>query len=75
MSSGREIMAGLDNIATKLFIVGNIEFSLVINESVLFFPLKEAVKESMKSFGFERLEGLSHRGFAIQAVLDALFKR
>jgi hypothetical protein len=75
MSSGRGIMAGLDNVAAELFIVGNIEFSLVINKSILFFPLKEAVKESTRSFGFERLEGLSYRGFAIQAVLDALFKR
>jgi hypothetical protein len=75
MSSGRGVMTGLDDVATKLFIVRDIEFSLVIDESILFFPFKEAVNESMRSFGFERLESLGYRGFAIQAVLDALFKR
>jgi hypothetical protein len=75
MSSGRGVMTRLDDIATELFIIRDIEFSLVIDESVLFFPFKDAIEESARSFGFERLEGLSHRGFAIQAVLDALFKR
>jgi hypothetical protein len=74
MSSCRWVVTGLDDIATELFIIGNIEFSFVINESILFFPFKEAVEESAGSFGFEGFEGLSHRGFAIQAVLDALFK-
>jgi hypothetical protein len=75
MSGGRGVMTGLDDVATELFIVGDIEFSLIIDKSVLLFPFKEAVDESMRSFGFERLESLSHRGFAIQAVLNALFKR
>jgi hypothetical protein len=75
MSSSRGVMAGLDDITAELFIIGNIEFPLVINESILFFPFKEAVEESVGSFGFERFEGLSHRGFVIQAVLDALFKQ
>jgi hypothetical protein len=75
MSSGRGVMTGLDNIATELLIIRDVEFSLIIDESVLFFPFKEAVEESARSFGFERLEGLCHRGFAIQAVLDVLFKR
>jgi hypothetical protein len=74
MSSGRGVITEPDNVATELFIVRDVEFSLVIDESVLLFPFKKAVEESAKSFGFERLESLSHRGFAIQAVLDALFK-
>jgi hypothetical protein len=74
MSSGRGVMTGLDDVATELFIVRDIEFSLVIDESVLLFPFKKAVNELTRSFGFERLEGLSYRGFVIQAVLDALFK-
>jgi hypothetical protein len=75
MSSSRGVMAGLDDVATELFIIGNIEFSLVINESVLLFPFKETAKELTRFFGFERLESLSHRGLAIQVVLDALFKQ
>jgi hypothetical protein len=65
MSSSRGVMAELDDIATKLFIIRNIEFLLVINESVLFFLFKEAIEESAGSFGFKGFEGLSHRGFAI----------
>jgi hypothetical protein len=75
MSSSRGVMTELDDIAAELFIVRNIVFSFVINEPILFLPFKEAIKESARSFGFERLESLSHRGFAIQAVLDALFKQ
>jgi hypothetical protein len=65
MSSGRGVMTGPDDVATELFFVRDVEFSLVIDESVLLFPSKEAVDESMRFFGFERLESLSHRGFAI----------
>jgi hypothetical protein len=65
MSSSRGVMTGLDNVATKLFIVKNVEFSFVINESILLFPFKETVKKSARFFGFERLESLSHEGFAV----------
>jgi hypothetical protein len=43
MSSGRGVMTGLDNVTTELFIIRNIEFSLVINKSILLFPFKKAV--------------------------------
>jgi hypothetical protein len=75
ISSSKRVMIGLDDIATELFIVRNVEFSLVINESVLLFLFKEAIKELTRSLGFERLKSLSHRGFTIQAVLNALFKQ
>jgi hypothetical protein len=68
-------MAGLDNIAIELSIVRDIEFSFIIDKSVLLFPFKEAIKKLMRSFGIERLGCLSHRRLAIQAVLDALFKQ
>jgi hypothetical protein len=75
MPSSRGVMAGLEDVATELFIIGDIEFSLVIDESVLLFPFKEAIKELTRSFGFERLECLSHRRLTIQAVIDVLFKQ
>jgi hypothetical protein len=65
MSSGEGVMTGPDDVATELFIVRDVEFSLIIDESVLLFLFKEAVDESTRPFGFERLESLSHRGFAI----------
>jgi hypothetical protein len=74
MSSSRRVMTGLDNVTMEFFIVTDIEFSLVIDESVLLFSFKEAVQELTRSFGFERLECFNHRRLAIQTVLDTLFK-
>jgi hypothetical protein len=74
MSSSRGVVTKFDDVAMELFIIRDIEFSLIINESILLFPFKEAIKKSMRSFGLERPECLSHRGFAIQTVLDVLFK-
>jgi hypothetical protein len=73
ISSSKGIIAGLDDIAAELFIIGDIEFFLVINESILLFPFKEAIEELMRSFGFKRFEGLSYRRLTIQAILDVLF--
>jgi hypothetical protein len=68
-------MVELDNVAIELFIIRDIEFSLVINESILFFPSKEAIQKLTRSFGFERLECLSHRRLTIYIVFDVLFKQ
>jgi hypothetical protein len=65
MSSSRRVMTGPDDVTMELFIIRNIEFSLVIDKSVLLFLFKEAIKKSTRSFGFERLESLSHRRLAI----------
>jgi hypothetical protein len=65
ISSGRRVMTELDDVTTELFIIKDIEFSLVINKSILLFPFKETVKESTRSFGFERLKSLSHRRLTI----------
>jgi hypothetical protein len=43
MSNSRRVMTELDNIATELFIIINIEISLIVNKSVLLFPFKEAI--------------------------------
>jgi hypothetical protein len=65
MSSSKGVMTGFDDVATEFFIIRNIEFSLIIDGSVLLFLFKEAVKESMRSFSFKRLESLSHRRLII----------
>jgi hypothetical protein len=75
MPSSRGVMAGLDDVATELFIIRDIEFSLIIDESVLLFPFKKAIKKLTRFFGFKRLECLSYRRLTIQAVLDVLFKQ
>jgi hypothetical protein len=43
ISSSRGVMTGLDNVTMELFVIRDIEFSLVVNKSILFFPFKEAV--------------------------------
>jgi hypothetical protein len=58
-------MAGLDNVIRELFIVRNIEFSLVIDKSILLFSFKEAIEELIRSFGFKRLESLGYRRLVI----------
>jgi hypothetical protein len=65
MSSGRRVITGLDDVTIELFIISNIEFSLIIDESVLLFPFKKAINKLARSFGFERLECLSYRRLAI----------
>jgi hypothetical protein len=65
MSSSKRVITELDDVATELFIVRDIEFSLIINKSILLFLFKEIIKESTRSFGFERLECLSYRRLAI----------
>jgi hypothetical protein len=47
MSSSRRVMTGLDNVAIKLFITGNIKFSLIINKPILLFPFKKAILSEM----------------------------
>jgi hypothetical protein len=42
MFSSRGVMIGFDNIAMELFIVEDIELSLIINKSILLFPFKKA---------------------------------
>jgi hypothetical protein len=39
MFSSRGVMTEFDDVAVELFIVGNVEFFLVINKSMLLFPL------------------------------------
>jgi hypothetical protein len=75
MSSNRGVITGLNDIATELFIIGDIEFFLVIDKSTLFFPFKEATYKLVRSFGFEILKCLSYRELTSEAVLDMLFKQ
>jgi hypothetical protein len=43
ISSSEGVITGLDNIATELFIIRDIEFFLITDKSILFFPFKEVV--------------------------------
>jgi hypothetical protein len=71
--SGR-IVAGLDDLGTELFVVGNVQFPFVVEESVEFFPLEKVVNQSVRAFLTKYFEGLSDFDFAIGAVLNLLFE-
>jgi hypothetical protein len=70
----RRIVAGLDNLGTELFVIGDVQFPFVIQKSVKFFSLKKVVNQSARAFLAKHFEGLGNFDFAIGAVSDFLFK-
>jgi hypothetical protein len=74
MPCGRCIVAGLDDLGTELLVIRDIQLSLVIEESVKFFPLEKVVNQSARAFLAENFEGLDNFDFAIGAISNLLFK-
>jgi hypothetical protein len=74
MPGSRCIVACLDDLGTELLVIRDIQFSLVIQESVEFFPLEKVVNQSTRAFFTEDFEGLSDFDFAIGAVSNFLFE-
>jgi hypothetical protein len=71
--SGR-IVAGLDDLGTELLVVGNVQFPLVVEESVEFFPLEKVVNQSARAFLMKYFESLGDFDFTIGAVSNLLFE-
>jgi hypothetical protein len=67
-------MAGLDDLGTELLVIRDIQLSLVIEESVKFFPLEKVVNQSARAFLAKDFEGLGDFNFAIRAVSNFLFE-
>jgi hypothetical protein len=67
-------VAGLDYHGTELLVIGDVQFSFVVQESVEFFPLEKVVNQSARTFLTEHFEGLGDFDFAIGAVSNLLFK-
>jgi hypothetical protein len=74
MPCGRRIVAGLDDLGTELLVIRDIQFSLIVQESIEFFPFEEVVNQSARAFLAENFEGLGDFGFAIGAVSNFLFE-
>jgi hypothetical protein len=68
------VVAGLDDFGMELFIVRNVQLSLVIEESVEFFSLEKVVNLSTRAFLAKYFKGLDDFDFAIGAVLNLLFE-
>jgi hypothetical protein len=67
-------MADFDDFGTELLVVGNIQFSLIVQESVEFFPLEKIVNQSVRAFLTEYFKGLSDFNFVIGAISNFLFE-
>jgi hypothetical protein len=74
MPCGRRIVAGLDNLGTKLLVAWDVQLSFVVQESIKFFPLEKVVNQSTRAFLAEYFKGLSNFGFAIGAISNLLFE-
>jgi hypothetical protein len=74
MSGSGRIVAALDNLGTELLVVRNVQFSLVVQKSVEFFPLEKVVNQSARAFLAKYFEGLGDFDFAIRAVSNFLFE-
>jgi hypothetical protein len=68
------IVAGLDDLGTKLLVVRDIQFLFVVEESVEFFPLKKVVNQSARAFLVKNFKGLGDFNFVIGAVSNFLFE-
>jgi hypothetical protein len=74
MPCSRRIVAGLDDLGTELLVIRDIQLSLVIQESVEFFPLEKVINQSARAFLTKYFESLSNFDFAIGAVSNLLFE-
>jgi hypothetical protein len=74
MPCGRRIVAGLDDLGTELLVIRDIQLSLVIEESVEFFPLEKVVNQSARAFLTKDFQGLCDFDFMIRAVSNLLFE-
>jgi hypothetical protein len=74
MPCGRRIVASLDDLGTELLVIRDIQLSLVVQESIEFFPLEKVVNQSARAFLTEDFESLSNFDFAIGAVSNLLFE-
>jgi hypothetical protein len=74
MPCGRRIVAGLDDLGTELLVIRDVQLSLIVQESVEFFPLEKVVNQSARAFLAKDFEDLSNFDFAIGAVSNLLFE-
>jgi hypothetical protein len=74
MPCGGRIVAGLDNLGTELLVIRDVQLSLVVQESVEFFPLEKVVNQSARAFLAKDSESLGDFDFAIGAVSNFLFE-
>jgi hypothetical protein len=74
MSCGGRIVAGLDDLGMELLVIRDVQLSLVVQESVEFFPLKKVVNQSARAFLAKNFKSLSDFNFAIGAVSNLLFE-
>ena len=75
MTCGGGVVTRLDDFSAEFLVVGNVQLAAVVEESIGFFPLQDAIGELARAFGFEGLERLNDNALSIHAVTDALLER
>jgi hypothetical protein len=74
MPCHRHIVAGLNDLGTELLVIGDIQLSLVVQESVEFFSFEKVVNQLVRAFFTKHFKGLSNFDFTIGAVSNLLFE-
>ena len=75
MTCGGGVVTRLDDFSAEFLVVGNVQLAAVVEESIGFFPLQDAIGELAGSFGLEGFERLDDDSLSIHAVTDALLER
>ena len=75
MTCGGGVVTRLDDFSAEFLVVGNVQLAAVVEESIGFFPLQDAVGELAGPFGLEGFERLDDDALSIHAVADALLER
>ncbi|MFZ8318631.1 hypothetical protein ACO1LA_14480, partial [Staphylococcus aureus] len=64
-------MTGLQYLSLEVFVIGNIQFTLVVQEAIIFFPFKDTRGEASGSLLLDSLKSLSDFAFAFHTFAYA----
>lgn len=66
-------MTGLNNVSAKLFVIGDVELSFVVKESVVFFPFEDTRDKSLRAFLSQSVERSGYFCFAFRRFFNTSF--
>ena len=74
MSDGGGVVTCLDDFTAEFVIVRDVQFALVIQQTIEIFPFEYAVGETSRAFLLQDNEGLSDFSFLLGTFANVLFK-
>ena len=69
-----KVVTGSDDFTAKFVVIGDVQFALVVQQSVKISPFKYTVDEILRAFLLQDFKGLSDFSFAFGAFADAFFE-